>query len=129
MATIKFDVKGVKSLMKKLEKHPELVSKWSHASLQKSTLDVRRLSALYTPVDTGNLRGSIRSSVKKRDKGTIVGSIWYIAEYAIYVHEKTWTRLKNGFHKFLARAVIESSTKVKKNLVAALKRAFSEASK
>ena len=129
MVEMKITVEGTADLLKKLSKSPKVLEKWQLAAITKSVLDVRALSQKYTPVDTGNLRGSIRTKVTKTRGPSFRGEIWYTASYAMAVHEMTWTKLRNGRHKFLEHALYASTTKIKKNYVSALKRGLREAFK
>jgi len=122
-------INGINRLRSKLKKYPGVLSKWSRAAMVKSVLDVRKQSALWTPVDTGNLRGSMDSKVCAKSHDVVTGTVWYSANYAVYVHEKTWTRLKNGRHKFLENAVYTSKARIKRNFSMALRKGISEVSR
>ena len=89
--------------------------------MQKTVLFVRHESQTITPVRTGNLRSSARTSVKRKQAGA-KGKVWYNADYAVPVHERTWTNLVSGQHKFLEKAVRRSSKFVEKLSAAELKK-------
>lgn len=60
--------------------------------MSKALLRVSQVALPLTPVDTGNLRRSMRRRVFST-AGIIWGVIWYESDYAIYVHEvkvRTW---------------------------------------
>ena len=126
MANIKFEIKGTDKLLKELKSCPGITNKWIKKAMHANVMQVRNLSQSYTPVDTGNLRASIRTKVDQKGMSKFLGLIWYIAEYAIYVHEKTWTRLRSGRHKFLELALFESTHKIKRTYVSSIKKAFLE---
>ncbi len=78
--------------------------------------------AKLVPVDTGNLRSSARSSTS-RTKDKVSGVVEYLADYAVPVHERTWTILRNGKHKFLEHAVQKSRVFFKRMISEAFTRA------
>lgn len=108
-----FKIEGFKELYKKVEVMPGALDSTYVTIMQKSVLHVRRESQKITPVDTGNLRASARSEAKGL-KDMSKGEVWYRADYAVPVHERTWTKLKSGQHKFLERAVHGSRAFIKR---------------
>lgn len=119
---MKIKLKGVDDLIYKLKKSPAILEASLMSAATKSVLDIRKASQEFTPVDTGNLRGSIRSRVLKNKQGRITGEVWYTADYALYVHEMTWTKLKSGRHKFLEHAFYLSLGRIKRNLLMSLRK-------
>lgn len=128
MANLKFEIKGANKLLRELAGSSAIVNKWVKRAMHVNVLDVKKLSMQNTPVDTGNLRASARSRVWQNLPKTL-GEVWYNANYAVYVHEKTWTRLRSGRHKFLEHALYISQPKIKRTYVNALNSAFKEAFK
>jgi len=59
-----------------------------------------------TPHKTGNLKSSYNSLQTPATTAGCKGKIWNYAEYAVFVHEETWTKLHHGgIHKFLEYAL------------------------
>ena len=89
-------------------------------TMHKTVLKVRREAQLMTPIRTGNLRASARSEARRKSMGS-TGKVWYTADYAVPVHERTWTKLISGQHKFLEKAVRNSKKWVETMAVNELK--------
>ena len=83
----------------------------AHAAMIRVVTMIQRESMKRTPIDTGNLQGSHRSSVTKDVKG-IVGNIWVETVYALFVHEaREGTKFKSPWprgRKFMERAITEN---------------------
>lgn len=85
-------------------------------ALMKFLLRVERNSAKRVPVDTGKLRSSGlgNANVYKSDAYGAEGSVYYSANYALHVHERTDIKHKPPTEaKFLENAVKEESGKMK----------------
>ena len=74
-------------------------------------LKVEHDSVTITPIDTGNLRasGTGNATITSSDSRGASGVVFYTADYAVYVHERTELRHNVGQSKFL-------ETAIKKNL-------------
>ncbi len=75
---------GIESLLKKLEKMGGNVEKVMVKSIGKQTKLVLGEAKLLAPVDTGDLRNSIKSNVKKSNNG-VVGTVSTNSDHSAYV--------------------------------------------
>ena len=88
-----------RSALKKLEKQAEKASRQGAEALLAASRE-------NVPVDTGRLRDS--GQVVADSDGAAAG---YTADYAVYVHERTWVTHPNGKAKFLEDAAYDGSVK------------------
>lgn len=65
-------------------------------AMRKATLAVESDAKAYCPVDTGNLRQSIQSTVEIEESGNVVGYVGSNLEYAVYVHQGTGIYAREG---------------------------------
>lgn len=73
----------------------------------KAGLMLQRASQQIVPIDTGNLKRSAGTKVIGQGWASEV-IVYYTAAYAVYVHEMTWLRHKEGKQaKFLERPARE----------------------
>ena len=74
----------------------------------RSLIIVEGESMRRTPVDTGKLRASAagNATVLKYNAEGAKGVVFYTANYAIFVHERTELRHINGEAKFLQNAIV-----------------------
>ncbi|MGL5086172.1 MAG: HK97-gp10 family putative phage morphogenesis protein [Clostridium sp.] len=77
-------VKGLESLLKKLSKLGGDVEEVMFKSMQKQSEIVKGEAKLLCPVDSGDLRQSIYSKVKRTD-GKVIGVIYTNSDHAAYV--------------------------------------------
>lgn len=82
-------VKGSKELQAKLMRMAEIEL---DKAMKKATLVVQGSAKELAPVDTGDLRGSIRTKVTETPNSSITGHIYSGLEYAPYVEFGTGTR-------------------------------------
>lgn len=87
-------------------------------SIIKSMLRVEADSMRRTPVDTGNLRSSAagNATITSSSSNGASGIVYYTANYAIYVHERTELRHNVGEAKFLQNAVAKEQQTFSKNI-------------
>jgi hypothetical protein len=124
----KLVIKGMSKLRSKLSTMPRSMETTYIQTMQKLVLKVRHESQLITPIRTGNLRASARSEARRKSMGS-KGKVWYTADYAVPVHEKTWTKLISGQHKFLEKAVRRSKRWIAKMFIGELKTALRRGSR
>ena len=119
------EIKGIDKLIGKMRRltDTKLVKAYD-ASMAVALLNVRRDSMANSPVDTGNLRKSHHTKKTKATTAGVSGKVWNSANYAIYVHEMTWTKLNSGKHKFLELAVQTSRAKIKRNIATILRKSL-----
>ena len=113
---IKF--KGVKNFTKNIDSINRKAVNRYRVAMSKILLTVEAESARRTPVDTGNLRSSVlgNSIVYKSTKDGAKGVLYYIANYATYVHEITTSRHKVGEARFLAKAIEDKKEYIERTL-------------
>lgn len=75
------------------------------AAMTELVLKVQGDAMRLTPVDSGNLRSSFRNIIGKPSAAGIEGTVYNLAEYALYVHEIEKNRHEVGEAKFLEKAV------------------------
>jgi len=115
----KVRITGVEDIIKNLRqlnrRYPERMQK----AMTQIVTAVQNTSMRYTPVDTGNLRGSHRGKVEKVF-GRVRGVVYLLASYALFVHEAPeTTKFKSHWpagRKFLERAVVDNSGKIKEKI-------------
>lgn len=114
--------KRIKKTLQKLvnERGPQAY----RTSLLKFMLKVENSSFKKTPKDTGYLRGSLSGNTAITDSGPngANGVVFYTADYAPFVHERTELRHDIGEAKFLSKAVNENVFAFQRDLKTALKR-------
>ena len=118
-----FTIRGYNRLLKKLGTIPKALNPVYVAIVQKSVLKVKKDAQSITPVRTGNLRASARSRAEGKSNGAW-GMVWYKADYAMPVHERTWTNLISGQHKFLERALMQSKSYLRRTTFYELRKAL-----
>lgn len=118
-----FKIEGDKNLVKKLGRLTKSLHSTYVNIMQKSVLYVKKESQDITPVRTGNLRASARSDARSTREGA-KGEVWYQADYALPVHERTWTKLISGQHKFLEKSVHRNRGRIASIMADGLKRAL-----
>jgi len=116
-------IKGIDRLIRKMQKltDTDLVKAYD-ASMAVTLLNVRNESMANTPVDTGNLRASHHTKKTKATPDGVSGEVWNSANYATYVHEKTWVKHPTGRAKFLEYAIQSSKAKTKRNVATILRK-------
>lgn len=118
-------VRGINRLIHKMQRLSDsTLVKAYNASMAVTLLNVKNESMANTPVDTGNLRASHHTKKSKATPVGVNGEVWNSANYAVYVHEMTWTKLRSGRHKFLEYAVQSSRAKTKRNIATILRKAL-----
>lgn len=88
-----------------------------HEALQPTFLLARDT---YTPVDTGELRGSGYNEVVRR-RGGPQAEVGFKAPYAIFVHEMPFHHNPPTSSKYLQRALDEDYFKILQRIVAGVK--------
>ena len=77
---------------------------------------VQKESMIRTPVKTSNLVGSHRSKVTKDGTSGVIGSVYLLASYALFVHEARKTvRFESPWpkgRKFLERGITDNLMKI-----------------
>lgn len=108
---VSFKVSGIEGVVKALEERVKVAERKIQKATQESVLLIRRDAVVNAPVDTGNLRGSAYSSVKREGRNT-VGEVGFNAKYAVYVHEID-ANYRVGGWKYLERSVNQNLPKIK----------------
>ena len=92
-------------------------------ALSKILLNVERESIKRTPIDTGHLRRSAagNSTVYSADKKGAKGIVYYTANYAVWVHERTEMRHTVGEAKYLQNAIADVKRSLPYELAFSLK--------
>lgn len=105
-------IRGVGRVNANIAGHAGAMAMRSRAGMRAAVMIVQRRALHYTPIDTGNLRGSQWTDVITR-AGTVTGRVGYGAAYAIYVHEMQKNYRKSGTGwKYLSRALAEEESTV-----------------
>ena len=86
--------------------------------------DIQLVAQQQTPVKTGFLRQSARNQILVTTNRYANAIIYYLAKYAIYVHEHTWKKHRTGSAKFLELAIYGEIKKVRGILVKYINKAF-----
>lgn len=85
---MQFKIQNADNIARVMAKSPSVMSKHLDRAMNKAVLTIHRESAKRTPVDTGRLRASHNTEVKKRNN-MIEGRIFTQTNYDIFVHEGT----------------------------------------
>lgn len=114
------NLKGWIQTEQNLQKFGRIGNKRLHAALETAGYRVHEAVEPYTPIDTGDLRGSrfVSSRVEKTGNTVVVG---FSAPHAATVHEKTEQKFVIGQAKFLERGWREASPQIVPWTVKALK--------
>lgn len=81
-------------------------------NLKRAGLYLQRQSQKVVPVDQGNLKGSAGTKAEGTGWTTVV-TVYYTAEYAIYVHERTDLKHQPGkIAKFLETPMRENKREI-----------------
>lgn len=105
---MKVKMKGIKRLLANLETLRKVKGAKSYrAALTKVLLKAEAESMRRTPVDTGNLRSSAAGNARITSSGPkgASGVVYYTANYAVFVHERTELKHNVGEAKFLHNAM------------------------
>ena len=79
-------IEGAESLIKKLSDiDTEMQKRIVHKAVGRGIQTVRAEAVLLCPVDTGELRGSIMTTVEDDSEGNATGTVYTNKEYAPYV--------------------------------------------
>ena len=115
---------GKDSFMRKVSRLRDVKGPRAYrAALGKILLNVERESIKRTPIDTGNLRRSAagNATVYSANKKGAKGTVYYTANYAVYVHERTELRHTVGEAKYLQNAIVNVKRKLPFQLSSSLK--------
>ena len=107
---------GLETVMKNLNQAvKDIGGARSRAGMRRALQFIKKESLALTPIDIGNLRGSVFTEVTNEGEN-IVGTIGYTAEYAVYVHEinKNYTV---GQWKFLEKPIAENHDRILAEIV------------
>lgn len=104
-------VRNVAAIRAELQAHREATAESIRRGLLKVGLFVQREGQILSPVDTGNMRGSFSTRLKKTARGGSV-KVVVTAAYAIYVHENEHSHHDVGEAKFLSKAVTRNLSKL-----------------
>lgn len=116
---MKLEVKifGEKEIIKNIRKAGIFSGKRVQRGMKKAGLFVQRESQKIVPVDTANLKSSAGTAQQGDGFDTVV-MVFYTADYAIYVHERTDLRHAKGkFAKFLERPAREHKDRILRIIV------------
>ena len=97
---------GLGAVLKRLESKVSNIADGTKSGLIAAGLFVQARAQDNTPVDTGNLRASAKTSWEGEGLNTRV-VVGYTGAYAIFVHERKANH-ETGDWKFLERAVTEN---------------------
>ena len=95
MPSVKLEIKGLDSLRNSLKKYPKISKPIIQRAIKTTAFDILRETKLVTPVDTGRLRGSFRTSF-----GDTSAIIQPQVDYAVYVHEGTSRQQAQPFFQY-----------------------------
>ena len=104
-----FDLSGERGVQKALDTLRKDAPKAFAGALHQNAMDIRRVSAQKTPVDTGHLRRSWVATSPDIQEFEISVIIGYTAHYALWVHERTEVSHDPGEAKFLEKAINEEA--------------------
>jgi len=122
---VAFKVVGVEELVSGLKRLSTREAKMAFkGAAREIAIDIQRTAQQRTPVETGFLRQSARNQVLVATNRYANAMIYYLAKYAIYVHEHTWKKHRTGSAKFLELAIYAEIRKVKDILVKYINKAF-----
>ncbi len=101
-------MKGVARVREKLQAHTREMMHRMTIGLERAGLHLQRVSQPLVPVDTGNLKNSAGTRVENPDAPQVQVVVFYIASYAVYVHENLDATHKPGKQaKFLEQPARE----------------------
>jgi hypothetical protein len=104
-------MKGLKEIQNNFNKILKNIGDFSKESLQDVVLDLQGVSQDRAPVETGNLRGTGNSEVKKTEAG-FIGEVGFNAPYALKQHENLHYKHPGGGEaKFLENPLVENTEK------------------
>ena len=114
-----FGVEEIKAAIKRADRR---LSSAFGRGLIKAGLFLQRESQKIVPVDTSNLKNS--AGTKSAGHGWYMEVVvYYTADYAVYVHERTELRHKEGkFAKFLEKPAREQKDRILKIIAGEAKR-------
>jgi hypothetical protein len=104
-------VRNIEKIRQQLRQHREETSESIRRGLLKVGLFVQREGQLLSPVDTGNMRGSFNTRLKRTARSGSV-KVVVTAAYAIYVHENEHSHHPVGEAKFLSKAVSRNLSRI-----------------
>jgi len=102
-------IDGLKQLQKAFRDSPAIAAPILYKAMESSMLDILRKTAPITPIDTGELRRSLKRGITIKPTESVMASD---KNYAVYVHEGT--RYMTG-RPFLRTGVKKSYRDVQKN--------------
>ena len=117
-------IHGVKELRRNVKMLRSKVAPRAYRrAMIKMLVEVEGESMRRNPVDTGFLRGSAggNSTVIEANERGAKGVVFYTANYAVYVHERTELRHINGEAKFLQNAIASKMRFLKNTVAGSLK--------
>lgn len=104
-------VRGIKEIKQQLREHKEATAESIRRGLWKVGMYVQREAMMLSPVDTGNMRLSANTRMKKTKRGASVRVV-YTAAYSIFVHENLYAHHEVGEAKFLTKAVTRNMARI-----------------
>lgn len=119
-----FKIKGIKSLNRKIGSIKNDVGPKAYASsLIKILLSVEAEMIPRTPIATGKLRrsGTGNATITKVGVNGAKGMVFYTANYAVFVHERTELRHNTGEAKFLQNAILAVAPTINSKLASSIK--------
>jgi hypothetical protein len=84
---LEIDISSIQKFADTLKKYPNIVKKYSDVAMQKSVLIIRRAAQEESPVDTGQLRKTIKHEVS-----SLESRVYPTVNYAVAVHEGVGAR-------------------------------------
>lgn len=92
MPQVTVRIENIGEIRSAFQKAPVKTTRALNNAIRISALEIERSSKINSPVDTGYLRASHRSTFR-----TLYGEVMPTAKYAIYVHEGTRKMRKRPF--------------------------------
>ncbi len=124
---IKVTVTGFQDVARRIEAQKNRFMRATERAVYDQLAKVAARSTELVPVDTGDLRDSIRVSVTKasRASSSVRGEISYNTDYAESVHERVEVPHRTGQAKFLETAWVEEMGAARARMAAFISRARS----
>jgi len=118
-------ITGQKQIIRNLQRVANRMKQNLRPAMVEVVSTIQRESMKRTPIDTGNLQAGHRSKVRGVARG-IVGTVYTLATYALFVHEApSTTKFKSAWprgRKFLERAITDNVDEIVASIRKWLKR-------
>lgn len=113
-------VKGLDRVLRNLNKEVRKIKGASEAGLRTAAEMIRTDSVINTPVRTGVLKGSAKTTSEMTARGPIA-AVSYSTDYAVPVHENLEANHRVGTAKFLEKAVVKNQSAVVGTIAASVR--------